>query len=216
MKVIITLFFFIFSSNFFYAQGAGLTKEETVNYINKKIKEVIGYKSVWRNSTSSAYILENNLKYHGEGKYSFNEYWSNGKTKTIKDYEWKREDKMGEGGYDGSELERSFNAAYITSVTDYGEDPDNKSIGRIKISFSSDAVKLTRTDYTQTIKEHNNNENMDYNWYYRDYTTNSSTKYESYIILHYPKIDAEDGKKLMKALKYLVDLEKAEDDPFRD
>ncbi|WP_234109970.1 hypothetical protein [Chryseobacterium sp. R2A-55] len=202
----------LLSFNLCYSQGASLTKEETVNYINKKLKDLVGYTSAWSNKTR-VYILENNFKSLGEGKYSYNEYWSNGKTKSIKDYEWVREDKMN-GGYSGSKFERSFNAAYIKSITDAGVDSDNASIGKIKISFGSDAVKLDRTDYTQTQKEHPNNRNFDYNWYYREYNTSSSSKLESYLILYYPKIDSEDGKKLMKALQYLVDLEKAEDDPF--
>lgn len=216
MKQLTTLLLFFLSINLSYSQGAGLTKEETVKYINKKLKEVEGYKTSWSND-ATAYILENKMESLGDGKYNYINYYSNGENYCTSD----------KTSSSGSRFNNEFKAIHIKSMEEISEAKANKSIGRIRVTLHEKAVKWWARDFSLNSEDvyrkvflytdyWGNAQYTDEYSYTKYWCTNSDRDitYDGDFVLYYSKVDAEDGKKLLKALQYLVDLEKAEDDPF--
>jgi len=208
MKNLTTILFMLLNINLCYSQGAGLTKEETIKYINKKLKDVEGYKTAWSNTKKTAYILESKMIDLGEGKYKYVYYYSDGRnfcTQAV-------------NGYSGSRFNKEFKVVHIKSITDDGVSPYNSSIGIIKIIFLENAVKSWAKDYHHSFQERTSGYGYTYNVWnvYFCKENDRVAEYETTINLFYPKTDPEDGKRLLKAMQYLVDLEKAADDPFGD
>jgi hypothetical protein len=156
-----------------FAQDAMPTKEETVNYINKKLQDVVGKEEklgkVATKFTAFSFALKS-------GKIEFD---------TYKEITY-------EGRTRNERESQVFNPAYMiagdAAVYDCGA-----VVGEsICLKFSDKLVKITTTSGS---------------------TTYASEAYDAVIIpldLKIPELKS----RLMKALRHLRDLAKAEDDPF--
>lgn len=173
---------------------ASLTKGETINYINKKVKECIGHFRTPVGFNSPVYYYDAKFKEDGDNVTLEIESSNYSERKSECDY-WVRS------------TWQTFNPGKIVSITDEtinAKDPIGIIILKLNSTtgISKNYVQWYRTKYTDgTCKNFGNG----------DGTKTQSIKEVGLIFQH---ADPENFNKLKKALGYLRDLYKAEDDPF--
>lgn len=204
------MFLLIICGSFYLAPAQDLTKEETVNYINKKLVEAIDF-GIY--DEKDGYLLNQKFSVKGD----FIEF-------TLKRANSKK-DCYSSHKYEGKNRIVLLKPKHIKEIEEMSVD-SNQTIGLMKVSF---LPKLVKYEDSQTIGSHTKKTKRVY-WYtdiwgtrhYADedngYTTDCNTTNETgtmnWITLYYIKEEANSGSKLIKALNHLIDLYKAEDDPF--
>lgn len=192
MKKTITILAVCFSIATSFAQNATLTKEETVNYINKKLAECTSYKK----TTSDGVTLT--IEYE---RISLSD--ANLITKSTK-----RSRMVNGNDCPRNELYNydKFNVVHIVGIELDKNYDDSEAIGTIKIKLLPKTGHLTWTSeaYTRVLMGRCTD--------WKEVDRQEMTVSE--IRMYYLKGDPTNFNKIKKALEYLRDLAKAEDDPF--
>ncbi|MFD1630959.1 hypothetical protein [Pseudopedobacter beijingensis] len=213
MKQLTTILLVLFSINMCYSQGASLTKEETVNYINNKITESINKIHPYRVQNNNLIIYENRFRLGSNGKVQYSCDFASDNSGCYQN-QYKRDGNVEYYKRILSEIE--FSPIHIQSIEIM---PTLNNVGLIKLQFISNALKQIHYSYSEkkNIRYPGNGDAYS-DCYSRDYAfgkryTDKYFHYEDSIYIPYVKIDKED-QKIIKAFNYLIDLSKAEDDPF--
>lgn len=209
MKKLILLFTFFCSYSYLSAQGATLTKEETVNYINKKLREVEGYTKTNSDGKTASIISQNMVLRDGKIyrelereflEYDFVQSYGPRDLKTV--------------------ITDHYNPTHIQSI-EVGTNPnESEAVGLIVIKLLPKSSKMNIKKYARAPKVDQYNDNS-YNMDNRTINQLKSwnavpeeTSENSEAYLYYLKSDPANFNKIKKALEYLQELLKAEDDPF--
>ncbi|WP_462219141.1 hypothetical protein [Ferruginibacter sp.] len=208
-------FFTIWSLTSFSQDKASLTKEETVNYLNKKINEIKDYSSVinsksYYHRSSEVKSSKDNLKIsYDQSNYKQR---PEGTLVTINDRnKYKIPMRIYPCDYFIENITQEFNPAYIVSVEIGNNDQNAGTVGFMQITLKSKTVKylIERNKTSYTVSGGNNDgECGDFQKVY------SNTNFYTIVYFPYLKADDTNFNKIKKALEYLRDLYKAEDDPF--
>lgn len=181
----------IFATSF--AQNATLTKEETVNYINKKLAECHEHKKTPSNGKLTPTIDNQSISLSDAGLI----------TKTLK-----RSVTLSGADCPNGKLYdyEKFNAAHIVSIEADKNYDESEAVGTIKLTLLSNTGHQTSTveAYTRVLMGRCTD------WKEVDRSEAKS----SVAYLYYLKGDPTNFNKVKKAFEYLRDLVKAEDDPF--
>ena len=194
MKKLITICLLIAITFTVSAQAkSALTKNETIQYLNKKANECEGH---FRTPDDSAFAKGVARKmYYKELSFELSDEKVSIKVMSSNN---------SENDYSKSYFERynkqSFNPSQIISIANETTNL-NEPLGLILITLKSNSCVSE-----QSVKYHNGN-----SFSYHDPTAISS---KSEVGLVFLNADPENYNKIKKALEYLRDLYKAEDDPF--
>lgn len=199
MKKQFILILLLASSFLLYAQEkATLTKEETANYINKKMKEV-GSQWITENTGAREFIT--------------------GISVSIKDCDLEIRDmrknkvpdqKINCGDWDKT-TDYILNPAHIDEISEY-ELSASQSLGYLKIRLISSTGKIHKLQ-TQVVLV-TNPQRYDYNRCNYSKEIENSRESCKFVYIPFLKSDPTNFNKLKKALEHLKALCKAEDDPF--
>lgn len=230
IKPIVILFLLIISSPFASQEKALLTKEETVNYINKKLEEthriLFEYKfeiiTQYRPSkesftTDHMHIMSNVFRYDQDGYISHRLQLANMKESCAStDFSF---------GSKSSEVR--FKPNHITKVEEI--QTHDQKVGALRLTFLPNTDKWEKDELWYKIKEEKPKRVYSHTdiWGNAQYVTRfdvarncekrtaeHSPKGE--LIVYFFKSDPENSRRLQRAFQHLIDLYKAEDDPFGD
>lgn len=177
----------LFSRTLFGQDKAMLTKEETVNYINKKIKEAVSLPC--GECYSGAVYTQNNISL------------SDSKIEIAKEISYSPGD-CGRSYHRISTEVLKFNPVHITDIKD---GPSSKgAVGYLIVSVIPQTSAVNSYDGHCSPKPTN--------FTYWEETRKNSQPTELFI--YYLKSDPANFSKLKKAFEHLKSLSKAEDDPF--
>jgi hypothetical protein len=201
-----------------YAQNTALTKEEAVNYLNKKVKEAIGhYITVDFGGTAgkkTLYFWSSSVSLSGD-KITFSRERANYKERQYAQKTW----VSGHGyqyfypcDYLTINDQLTFNPAHILKIENYDGDVAGEPVGSAKITLKSNTGIFKRTAGSVTSKF--TDPNSDFYGRCVDFKEQSDSQSTNTIYISYLKADDTNFNKIKKALEYLRDLLKAEDDPF--
>lgn len=186
------------------ALGQDLTKEETINYINKKLKEAISYDKTnlqgrtYKITAASISLRGDEVVVHNSRSSKNYERSSECPDYTVDDY-------------------FTFSPVRIRTIKNSRGYDEKESIGVIELTLLPNTVKVvqaiqaytkvvpTYTPFVQGPTGHRCTE-----WKEID----RSSKVETAVFLYFLKEDPSNFDKIRKAFEYLIDLMKAEDDPF--
>jgi hypothetical protein len=198
MKKQVLIVLLVISSLSLFAQDkVALTKEETVNYINKKMIEVCS-QWVTDRSNSREYISEAYVSITKD----CNLYFSNKRANKSSDFtcgDWTKERKY------------IFNPAHIVDITDE-ELPTNQALGFIKVKLISLTGKL-QTEHKMVVRI-TNPRHEQYNQCNYNKVIDDTSESCQFVYIPYLKSDPTNFNKIKKAFEHLKDLCKSEDDPF--
>lgn len=207
-KLLLLSIFTIGSLALFSQEKATLTKEETINYIKKKINDVSGYAGN-RTYVNSCYI--------GGGtdcKIDYQVKYSNMPLVDVKSTSFE------DVGLIKHSIGFTFDITLVKEIQDLG---GNESIGRIKIVLTSSSGKqhLVKTEIVKLRKNGADEYERVYpnapEWslYYKKTIERENEKsFNNYVYIYYLKADESSFGKIKKAFDHLIALCKAEDDPF--
>jgi hypothetical protein len=225
-KIIKAFFFFFFSfASIIDIQSQDLTKDETVNYINRRIHENNGH---YRTNTFHIFDENKNRRSYAEKimyNHSSNIEFKDNKialTTTWGTMNEKYTSYQTFQNYEGKTV-YVYPCGYIESTAVYFFSPDkiinieffdpkakeNEPIGVILITVSKNSGKVKHTDKIADVSISGEKYIGKCGFYSfpEEYFVES-------MFLYYLKGDGSEGNKIKKALEYLRDLAKAEDDPF--
>jgi len=230
MKKVLLFFALTLTSVSLFAQDkASLTKDETINYINKKLQETLeiefnyDFDVIYKNyperlsfKQKKMYIINNSIRLNSNGTITHTDKIASSLSSCYQENYY----------YGSKKCEVRFNPIHITKV-DTVSTSDSR-IGQLKITFLANTEKWEKhkyeykmhTDKTKKVFSH-----YDFfgNAVYYDETNTTYSCDDSWsstdvpkgdLVIYYFKSDPENGKKLIKAFSHLIDLYKAEDDPF--
>lgn len=194
-KQILLGLIFLITINSFAQDKASLTKEETINYLNKKVQECEGHFRTPDGMKEAMYYRDLSFKLEGD-KVVLEIFSSN--FSEYKNYY----------SYFERVTYQYFNPAHIISITESTTNK-NEPIGIIVIKFSSNSClskqKVSwfkyRDEWDDSGKGFGNHDGI------KTYSKNE-------VGFIYLSTDSSNFNKIKKALEYLRDLYKAEDDPF--
>ncbi|EAZ94817.1 hypothetical protein FBBAL38_10272 [Flavobacteria bacterium BAL38] len=196
MKKKVLIYLFALCSLTSFAQDkASLTKEETVNYLKKKINEIDGHYRTPGGLTNRLYFkntsfdLDNNLL----------------QLKTTRKN--MLEEFGGNCGYFENVNITWFNPAHIKDII-LVEPNLGEPVGLVKITLIGKVGRDIQEAYA--YQKQNSNTGNCYNWERSDLKEYSVSE----ISIPFLATDPSNFNKMKKALEYLRDLYKAEDDPF--
>ena len=211
MKALLTLYVLLAFVMASVAQGPSLTKDETVNYLNRKAKEVIDhYRSVPTDDKKST------ITYY----YSANEVSMNGdKLKISQARKSHRDNVIKEGYYPCSyhmqKHENIFNPAHILSIEKDPNVVSGEPIGVIKITLKYNTGQWNFSLFSPAMKSNDpNSSGYGLCYSFGEYLPSRLSSTKNVMYLSYLQSDDTNFTKIKKALEYLRDLCKAEDDPF--
>lgn len=210
-------------------QGAGLTKEETVAYINKKLNEAVGHYQTIDNDDGSKqkmYYWESSVKLTGDNlvvtrtrsKYKpeeINNYKTVSYVSPQNIYRIERE-KSYPCDYAKFTYETSFNPLHISKIELYKGSAVGEPAGAISITLKSKTAKMKIIGQSAKYK-------LGYDEYSDKYGNGGSciglkteevTQSGSLTAMNFLLADESNFGKIKRALEYLASLLKAEDDPF--
>lgn len=183
-------------------EKTALTKEETINYINKKVKECEGHYNSSMMSDDKFmknYYLKLSLEKSGDKV----QYFFSSSTHITEPTTGDKCDYMSFSNY------FTFNPAHIKMINDDKYNIKGEPVGLIEISLISNTCNAIRATYEYTKK---NDYGNCYNW---AQSANDKTSDEK-VYLRYLQSDPSNFNKIRKALEHLKALYIAEDDPFSD
>ncbi|TDP00717.1 hypothetical protein EV145_10596 [Flavobacterium sp. 245] len=177
-----------------YAQDkTTLTKDETVNYLGRKIKEIVGHYRKPNGYNERLYFENTTVSY------SDNLLIIDTKRKNL------LVDNNNCGYYElGNTV--SFNPKDIVEIKYEGKN-ESEPVGVIKVIFTSQVCKEILNAYGYKMQ---NNNGTCYDWRNTDHQEFSKKE----ILIPFLASDSTNFTKIKKALEHLRDLCKAEDDPF--
>ncbi|MDB5208543.1 MAG: hypothetical protein JWR72_3618 [Flavisolibacter sp.] len=227
-KTVLITLMVIYYSNSFSQEKATLTKGETINYLNKKIKETDGQEATWNpwegddrqyfwSADNTIYLDNDNVtveyQYSNYGKNASRmkeelRQRANGNTYTYQTV------RIYPCDYYEKRILYKLNPAHIVSVQNLASSGKSGAIGYVEIALVN-AVSTQKNKKWTTES------------YFRDYgiesneahcySLNSTIKdYGSIKRIYFPFLssDPSNFEKIKKALNHLAQLYKAEDDPF--
>ena len=222
-KKLLIYIFALFSFSSFAQDKAMLTKEETVNYINKKLQEVIGhYKTQTLENGQSGkieYYWVHTIALSGDNVKIY---------RTRSNYTFQRISDIKGVRHQGTYYNiypcdyyldtqyQEFNPKNISSIEIFTNPISNEAIGSIQINLKSKTNQSLRYVEGPKFKfPYDDSINSEY-WgkCYGDQTGNKISDSLNYAYINFLIADEDNFKKLKKALEHLRDLYKAEDDPF--
>lgn len=199
------IFLLIICGSFYLAPAQDLTKEETVNYINKKLNETAGrYLTIKdeKGVIEPVYYYSSVLELN-DNKITYTKNWGTERNK--------RNSKMvAPCGYKEVKEVITFSLDKILNIELYDPQENvNAPLGVIRITMSQNTMNLDGTIWGEAEVKVDDN-------YARDciFAPLPVVGFTKWTLLPYLKGDGSDGNKIKKALEYLRDLAKAEDDPF--
>lgn len=186
-------------------EKAMLTKDETVNYLNKKLAEALNHKR------AKQFVLGNKMSLAGcELKYA-KKHANKINYNTYLTYTY---DNARSG-----EFTDVFYPNHIKEIIDAGSSV-GESCGTIKVVLISAASKKhtlqkSFVQHTEKVRKYDNYQTWYEDRYYYTFDTDEETNTsESIVYLWYLNSDPTNFSKIKKALEHLSALCKAEDDPF--
>jgi hypothetical protein len=218
------LFFYLLtllSFSSFAQSKATLTKEETVNYINKKQAEVIGhYRTVkdggqqfryyyWNTSTKLSgndVVISTTRSPYQEKQYG-KSFWESGVGSL---YEFPC-------NYYVDYHDNTFNPMHIKSIELDASNVYGEPVGLVKITLKSNTGKssiMREGSKSKVVNTESNNYGKCCNRSAYLEQTYNNKETTSVIYLTFLQSDDTNFSKIKKALEHLRDLYKAEDDPF--
>ena len=182
----------------FAQEKAALTKEETVNYLNKKLKECIGhYRQTPVTGEDDRIFYYHNVSFTLSGS-------------TLKLYMKYSNYKEGTGtkecDYFLIDWTVEFNPIHITQITEKSN-TKNSPVGGIDVKFIS-KIAVEESDYYQRNVNNDNGRCFGLALAKETHYSVDTTD------LGFLQADPSNFNKIKKALEHLRDLSKAEDDPF--
>lgn len=208
-----TLFYFLIFISFSALAQSGpmLTKQETINYLDKKAKEVIGhYRTIERSDNNGNFTLY----------YDKNSVLLDGDNLTLKmSRRNKKEGAIGYSYYPCDYFEQTheniFNPAHILKIEKASNIIGGEPIGAIKITLKANTGKWNFYIFTP-IKEVTNINHEHFSKCYdlNEYLPGRVKESTKEVYLTYLQADDSNFDKIRKALEHLRDLYNAEDDPF--
>lgn len=205
---LLILLFLIFSTTSYCQEKASLTKEETVNYLKKKLNNIEGYagSNTYVNSCSISSGDNCKIDYRVE---SSNMVLAEVKSRSFEDV-----------GLIKTSLKISFDLTLVKEIQDLG---GNESVGKIKVILTSSSGKQ-QVVKNEVIKLRRNGADEyervypdapEFALYYKKTVEKlNENSFSNYVYLYYLKADDSNFSKIKKAFDYLIALCKAEDDPF--
>jgi hypothetical protein len=225
MKNLLSLIFIVFSVNALWAQGGStLTKEETIKYLDTKIKEtgdltgLFSFENMKENWEIVGYSSIGPKIQADDGKIHI---YYNLKTADKKELEITFVKGFGEVrlydcGYIWYSSDLYFNPANIIDIKAHPENQSNSSVGVLVISLNTQNGKKEIDKSEPNYKIHDSSHRKFgycFSYNQRDIITVNSV---SEIYIPYLKADDTNFNKIKKALEHLKTLYKAESDPFGD
>lgn len=192
------------------AQGPSLTKEETVNYINKKLAEVL------EKSIGGEFITLNKLTYMEDGGYISHEDKMETSTAGCS-----RNNSL---PYNGKYTKLTFKPEHVTRIDSVAS--GSAAIGILRITLLPNTAKWSVTNYHKSVtavykKKYSHTDfwgNAQYNNEYShdkvECLSNPGSPGSNRVYVYFLKADPANFGKLQRAFNHLVALYKAEDDPF--
>lgn len=196
MKAIVSILLLFACINPCYSQDASLTKAETVNYINKKLKETIGQK------TEEGYVLDCEMKSLDDDFYQIYYYFGSHPEKCSTN----NNDK-----FTGEKYTSTFKIEHIKNIGFFHDE-----LNRMSLYFLGSVVRKTRVHLWKMIDTRNGQsiltcEESGYNITNKNSTISNPLTQVSNVRLYLLKSETN---KVLKAFNHLIALYKAEDDPF--
>lgn len=194
-----------------FSQGATLTKEETINYLNKKANEVVGHYRTVRDVSVAQnftyYYTENRVSLSGENL-RFDQRRRNYKNDGYGDTTYPCDFVI-------QEHETILNPAHIVAIDHEVNVISGEPIGTLKITLVNNVAQRNINFFAPTKKVTNENHSHYGECHeIREYPQHRVSESVKVVYLSYLQSDPSNFNKLKKALEYLRDLMKAEDDPF--
>jgi hypothetical protein len=184
-----------------HAQKEMLTKEETVNYLNKKIKEIIGYYRTPVGTSERLYFWSSEFVNDTKGV-KITTQRSNYVNSSAGDQQ---------SNYNVKYNYTTFNPAQISSITLAADQYSSDPVGVITITLTAQtAIDIQTANGYGYYRTRNDGSVYYYDWK----ETDRKQYYVNQISMPYLKSDGTNFDKIRKALEHLRNLAKAEDDPF--
>lgn len=206
-KVSSIFLFLLFFSSFCYAQKPSLTKEETIDYINKKLEQIKDTYVFPNNSNeelAKRKFVWNGIRVDSEGIIEIDERISS--TGSGINYGIWTKDPLNSHYLNNS---YSFSLLSVKEVEyDEADNNDENKTGTLVIWLNSkSAKKKFRDEYVIKANEYG----------LKDLERSEEETLTTHIPITFSTIDPTNATKLKKAFEYLIELVKAEDDddPFK-
>lgn len=205
------------------AQGTSLTKEETINYINKKMQETVGHYKTNKQLNGSIgdknYYWIHNISLYGD-KVKVTRTRSNYTKSEISEmgyvYVGGTSSKFVPCDYYEDELVQEFNPIHISSIEFLKDPVSGEPIGSMQLNLKANTAQ-SKASYTSAKYKFDSSENVRYEYWdkcHGSQTPSTNPESTNKIYINYLAADEDNFDKLKKAFEYLRDLYKAEDDPF--
>ncbi|WP_316846389.1 hypothetical protein [Pedobacter psychrodurus] len=225
MKVNLLAILFLMLSILANAQDkGGLTKAETVNYINKKLAETVGHYKTNLNRDGTKgdknYYWAHSISLSGD-KIQVSRNRSNYIREKIRNMETVshqgRNYSLYPCNYYEDLLVQDFNPMHIISVELLKDPVSGEPIGSLKLNLKANTAQ-SRTVYTSPNYQFPDGTNaIKYEYWGKCYGSKEGEPLlasVNFIYINFLAADPDNFVKLKKAFEYLRDLYKAEDDPF--
>lgn len=200
---------FVFSN--LSAQNPSLTKEETVNYLNKKANEILGHYRLVEGTYYYYYSSSVNLSGSDVSVYTLR---GTNQSKQNGYYFYWRGSRTGYPcNYYEDQHTNTFNPAHIISID---LDPSNVAgnpVGLIRITLKSNTARYSYYRNGPAWKVNDDNSQWGGHCYaWKEYASQK----ESRRVVYFTFLQSDDTNfnKIRKAFEHLRSLLKAEDDPF--
>jgi hypothetical protein len=172
-----------------------LTKEETIRYIDKKVKETVGLWYFSPTAKQRLFVEDSSIVLNSDG--------------SVRVFQ-RRSDQTEDNCKQTLDDAITFDPATISSIE---FDPvDSSSRGAINIKLTGKSGRVEATNRAPTLR--NRETGRCYNYVWERSSWDGTTTDSPWI--PFLKSDPTNFEKLKKALLHLRDLAKAEDDPFSD
>ncbi|MCT1523886.1 hypothetical protein [Sphingobacterium hotanense] len=211
IRCVIPIALFFFCVMICQAQNATLTKEETINYLNKKANEVVGHYRTIRDVSVAQnftyYYTDNRVSLSGENL-RFDQRRRNYKNDGYGDTTYPCDFVI-------QEHETILNPAHIVAIEHEVNVISGEPIGTLKITLVNNVAQRNINFFAPTKKVTNENHSHYGECHeIREFPQHRVSESVKVVYLSYLQSDPSNFNKLKKALEYLRDLMKAEDDPF--
>lgn len=192
-KTLLICILALLNVSLFAQDKATLTKDETVNYLERKIKEIVGHYRKPDGSNERLYFKNTSVSYRDN-------------LLTISTTRKNLLEDNKNCRYVERENTVSFNPKDIIEIKFEGKN-ESEPVGIIKVIFTSQVCKEIWDAYAYKMQ---NNYGTCYDWRKTDHQEFSKKE----ILIPFLASDSTNFTKFKKALEHLRDLCKAEDDPF--
>lgn len=186
----------------FSQEKATLTKEETINNLNKKIKEIDGH---YRTDSKALYYYSQSVSKSSEQIIVTSSYRNYADNPRVNDY---YKGNVYPCDYFENSFSHTFNPGHIKSISLKSNPNDPVAIIVITLIGKTASERFVNAGTTTNINGGN------YGGKCNGWATPEKSSSTSEIWFPFLQSDPTNFNKIKKALEYLRDLYKAEDDPF--